>query len=137
VPSHNGIVLQQTFEKRNAAILLKQSDGKPTRLDLRNVILLDSQSTMDLFCSKQLITNVTKANNKMRLQSNGGRMAVTQKATMPGYKKKVWFSKDVIINIIALSNLIQQYHVTYDSRNQIFVVHQEDQAKPNMEFRMH
>jgi hypothetical protein len=137
VPSHNGIVLQQTFKKRNAAIVLKQSNGKPTRLDLRNVILVDSQSTMDLFCNKQLVTNVTKANNKMRLQSNGGRMTVTQKATMPGYKKKVWYSKDAKTNIIALSNLIQQYHITYNSRDQIFVVHREDQGKPNMEFRMH
>jgi hypothetical protein len=137
VPSQSGIVLQQTFEKRNAAMLLKQSDGKPTRLDLRNVILLDSQSTMDLFCNKQLVNNITKANNKMRLQSNGRRMTVTQKATMSGYKKKVWYSKDAITNIIALSNLIQQYHVTYDSCDQIFVVHQEDQGKPNMEFRMH
>jgi hypothetical protein len=92
---------------------------------------------MDLFCNKQLVTNVTKANNKMRLQSNGGRMTVTQKTTMPGYKKKVWYSKDAITNIIALSNLIQQYHVTYDSRYQIFVVHREDQGKPNMEFWMH
>jgi hypothetical protein len=73
----------------------------------------------------------------MRLQSNGGRMTVTQKATMPGYKKKVWYSKDAITNIIALSNLIQQCHVTYNSHDQIFVVHREDQGKPNMEFRMH
>jgi hypothetical protein len=134
VPSQNGIVLQQTFEKWNEAILLKHNDGKPTRLDLRNVILLDSQSTMDLFCNKQLVTDVTKANKKMRLQSNGGRMTATQKATMPGYKKQVWYSKDAITNIIALSNLIQQYHVMYNSRDQIFVVHQEDQGKPNMEF---
>jgi hypothetical protein len=64
-------------------------------------------------------------------------MTVTKKVTMSGYKKKVWYSKDAITNIIALSNLIQQYHVTYDSRDQIFVVHREDQGKANMEFRMH
>jgi hypothetical protein len=137
MPTENGIALQQTFTKRNTAVLLKQSDGKPSRLDLRNVILLDTQSTMDLICNKSLVANITTANNKMRLQSNGGSMTVTQKATMSGYKKKVWYSKDAITNIIALSNLIQQYHVTYDSRDQIFVVHREDQGKPNMEFRMH
>jgi hypothetical protein len=35
------------------------------------------------------------------------------------------------------SNLIQQYRVTYDSDDNMFVVHRESQGKPNMEFRMH
>jgi hypothetical protein len=133
--TENGIALQQTFVKRNAVELLKQSDGKPSCLDLRNVILLDSQSMMDLFCNKSLVNNITTANTTMRLQSNGNRMAVTQKPTIPGYKKTIWYSKDAISNIIALSNLIQQYHVTYDIHDQIFVVHCKEQGKPNMEFQ--
>jgi hypothetical protein len=52
-------------------------------------------------------------------------------------KLYVWFSTRSITNIIDLCNLIQQYRVTYDSDNKIFVVHQESQGKPNMEFRMH
>jgi hypothetical protein len=92
---------------------------------------------MDLFCNPELVSNVTKASNKMRLQSNGGSMTVNHKATMKGYHKKVWYSKDAITSIITLSNLIQQYHVTYDSRDQICVVHRESQNKPNVQFRMH
>jgi hypothetical protein len=42
-----------------------------------------------------------------------------------------------ITNIIALSNLIQQYRVTYDSNDKTFVVHRESENKPNMDFRMH
>jgi hypothetical protein len=42
-----------------------------------------------------------------------------------------------ITNILALRNLIQQYHVTYDSNDLMFVVHREFENKPNMEFRMH
>jgi hypothetical protein len=38
---------------------------------------------------------------------------------------------------IALSNLIHQYRVTYESDDRMFVVHRESQGKPNMEFRMH
>jgi hypothetical protein len=45
--------------------------------------------------------------------------------------------KLIITNIIALSNLIQQYHVTYDSDDKMFVSHRESQGKLNMEFRMH
>jgi hypothetical protein len=102
-------VLHQAFEKRNAEILFKKNHGKKIDLDLRNVILLDSQSTMDLFCNTKLVHNITKVNKVMRLKSNGGTMTVTKKATMNGYNNDVWFSKDAITNIIALSNLIKQY----------------------------
>jgi hypothetical protein len=68
----------------------------------------------------------------MRLKSNGGTMVVTRKATMPGYNKDVWFSTRSITNIIALSNLIQQYRVTYDSDDNMCVLHRESQGKPNV-----
>jgi hypothetical protein len=64
-------------------------------------------------------------------------MVVTRRATMPGYNKDVWFSTIAITNVIALSNLIQQYRVSYDSDDKMCVVHRESQGKPNMEFRMH
>jgi ribosomal protein S4E len=56
---------------------------------------------------------------------------------MPGYNKDVWFSTRAITNIITLSNFIQQYRVTYDSNDKMFVVHRESQDKPNMELCMH
>jgi hypothetical protein len=64
-------------------------------------------------------------------------MVVSRRATMPGYKKTVWFSTRVTTNIIALRNLINQYRVTYDSDDLMFVVHRESENKLNMEFRMH
>jgi hypothetical protein len=116
VSHETGTMFHQAFERHNTDVLFKQNHGKGILLDLRNIILLDSQSMMDLFCNPKLVHNISRASNKMRLQSNGGSMTVNHKATMAGYKKKVWFSKDAITNIIALSNLIQQYHVTYDSK---------------------
>jgi hypothetical protein len=38
---------------------------------------------------------------------------------MPGYNTDVWFSTKAITNIIASSNLIQQYRITYDSEDKI------------------
>jgi hypothetical protein len=80
---------------------------------------------------------VKKSKDVMKLQSNGGTMKVNHKASINGYDNEVWFSKDAITNIIALSNLIKQYRVTYDSNDEMFVVHREDVDKPNMEFKMH
>jgi hypothetical protein len=116
--------------------LFKQTHGDNIALDLKQVILLDSQSTMDLFCSQNLVENIHNTADTMRLKSNGGSMVVGKKATIRGYKKEVWFSKDAITNIISLSNLIQQYRVTYDSNDLMFIVHREP-GTPNMEFRMH
>jgi hypothetical protein len=73
----------------------------------------------------------------MRFKSNWGTMVVTGKATMEGYNKTVCCSTRAITNIIALRNLIDQYRVTYDSDNLMFVVHRESESKPNLEFKMH
>ena len=64
-------------------------------------------------------------------------MKVNHKATINGYERSVWFSKDAITNIIALKNIIRQYRVTYNSDESTFVVHREAENKENMEFRMH
>ena len=63
---------------------------------------------MDLFCNRQLVNKVSKADTKMRLQSNGGSMTVNHQATIDGYDHKVWFSKNAITNILELTNLIKQ-----------------------------
>jgi hypothetical protein len=124
------VQVKKEFEPRIAK-LFKQA-GLSVKIDLREIILLDSQSTMDLFCNSALVSKTCKSTTSMRLKSNGGTMVVTWKATMPGYNKDVWFSTRAITNIIALSNLIQKYRVTYDSDNKMFVVHRESQGKTNM-----
>ena len=73
----------------------------------------------------------------MKVNVNGCTLAVAHKTTVTGYKQDVWFSKESITNTLSLKTFIKQYRVTYDSIDQIFVVHREDQEKPNMEFKMH
>jgi hypothetical protein len=118
------------------AKLFKQA-GSSIKIDLKDVILLDSQSPMDLFCNAALVSKISKSRSSMRLKRNGDTMVVTRKATIEGYNKTVWFSTRSITNIIALRNFIYQYCVTYDSDDLMFVVHQESQSKPNMESKIH
>jgi hypothetical protein len=127
--------VDKEFEPRIAK-LFKQA-GSKIKLDLREIIILDSQSTMDLFCNAALVRKTSKSKLSMRLKSNGGTMAVSRKATLPGYNKSVGFSTIAITNIIALRNLIEQYRVTYEIDDFMFVVRRESESKRNMEFRMH
>jgi hypothetical protein len=123
--------------KPRIANIFKQT-GSSIKIDLREVILLYSQSTMDFFCNAALVNKTSRSKLSMLLKSNGGTMVVTRKAMMMGYNTTVWFSTLSIMNIIALRNLIDQYHVTYDSDYYLmFFVHRESDSKPNMELRMH
>jgi hypothetical protein len=92
---------------------------------------------MDLICDPAMVESTFKSSHSMRLKSNGGTMEVKKQAKMPGYHVHVWYNKKAITNILSLSNVIKQYHVTYDSNDQMFVVHREPEGKPDMELWMH
>ena len=123
----NGLYFTQfkeQFKQRIAKFFKKTHATKSKiKLDLREVILLDSQSTMDLMCNKAMVANIFKSDSTMRLKSNGGTMEVGRKATIAGYNQEVWLSSRAITNIISLRYLITQYCVTYDSDDLMFVVH--------------
>ena len=70
------------------------------------------------------------------MRVNGGSLAVTHRSTVTGYKQDLWFRNDYITNIIGLVNFMKQYIVTYDRTDQTFVVHRDDQEKPNTEFKI-
>ncbi len=53
-------------------VTLKQSKGKLGNLNLQEVILLDNQSTMSLFCNCRMVSNVSISDEPLTLRSNGG-----------------------------------------------------------------
>jgi hypothetical protein len=79
--------IEKEFEPR-IATLFKQA-GSKIKLDLQEIILLDSQSTMDLFCNAALVSKTSKSKSSMRLKINGGTMVVSRKETLLGYNKSV------------------------------------------------
>jgi hypothetical protein len=109
-------------------------------MNMREVILLDNESTMalDLFCNKAFITGVHKTKETITVQSNGGTLVAKKKATLKGYKFDVWFDKRAITNVLWLANISKQYRVTYDSGNSKgFVVHRATTGLPDMYFKLH
>jgi hypothetical protein len=119
------------------AKVMKQSHKSLRNLNMREVILLDSQSTICVFCNKRLLVDIVTAKSPLHLHSNGGTMLLTKKASINNYNQEVWYSSNAITNIFSLKNVRKQYRVTYDSDEGCFVVHREEFGLPNMIFQEH
>ena len=118
-------------------IILHNQSKLTDKLDLKNVILLDNQSTLYLICNKKLTSKIKKSDKKISVKGNRGTLTINYKSRIPGYNYYTWYRKDEISNIISLRNMIRRYRVTYDINNHTLIVHRESSALLDMEFRMH
>lgn len=102
-------------------ISLAQSPGEY----MKDHLLLDSQSTIDLICNKKFVTDIYKVKTPLLLSTNAGTMQITLKAILPGYGE-VYFCEDAMTNVISMANMEDKYRITYDSeRESALIVHTE------------
>jgi len=89
-------------------------------------ILLDSQSTVDVFSNPSLLSNIHDTNKSLVLYCNAGKAIINKKGDLKGYAT-VWFYPSGIANTLSLSNVWKKCKVTYDSTlNEGFLVHKAD-----------
>jgi hypothetical protein len=83
----------------------------------RNWILLDNQSTVDVFCNGGMLENFRMINKTMNVTKTNW------VGDLPGYGQ-VWYHRKGIANILSLSKVEEKYRITYDSAaEKQFVVH--------------
>jgi hypothetical protein len=78
-------------------------------------ILLDSQSTIDVFQNKSLLKNIRDRGGTMDINCTAGVTTPRMVGDLPGYGE-VWYHPDGIANILSLARVKGKgYAVTYDS----------------------
>ena len=91
-------------------------------------ILLDSQSTVDIFCNLNLVQNIPRVKERMKIQCNAGTRVTNLVGDLPGYGP-LWFDSRAIANVLSLKLIKEKYHIQYNSDEKDgFVV-----TKPNSE----
>jgi hypothetical protein len=89
---------------------------------MRHWVLIDTASTVNFFCSRELVRNVRKA-VPLTVHTNAGTFTVQEKATLPWCNMEVWFDPRVITNVLSFAIIQEKFPVTYDNAKQdAFVV---------------
>jgi hypothetical protein len=89
-------------------------------------ILLDSQSTIDVFTNGHLLTNIHPIKTTMHIKCNAGSKSTNLRGYLSGYGWVWYFPSGTIANILSLSRVKEKFRVTFDSAvDNSFHVHKE------------
>lgn len=91
------------------------------------MILLDNQSTVNIFYNQKLLRDVREMNRYMRLRCNAGWMVTNMIGCFPGYPGEVWYNPNGITNIPSMGGAEKHFRIRYDSgAEQAFLVEKPD-----------
>ena len=100
-------------------------------------VLLDNQSTIDVFVNHRLLQNIRRIGQYMYIHCTAGVTRTNLVGDLPGYGT-VWFHPDGIANILSLSRVKTKNRNTFDSdTTNEFIVHKPDGSTRNFKESSH
>ena len=86
-------------------------------LDLRKVILIDSQTTHNVFCNDKYLENICRAKKVLHLRTHGGRMSISKEDDVKGLylvgkDATVYYENAAITNILSFKKMAKLYWIT-------------------------
>ncbi|CAJ1937347.1 unnamed protein product [Cylindrotheca closterium] len=79
-------------------------------------ILLDTASTVTIFCNALYLRGMRQARHPTTIHTSGGTITATLEGYLPFLRKWVAFHPDCLANIISFRDLLDAHHVTLNSR---------------------
>ena len=71
----------------------------------------------------------------MSLESNGGKLPISDIAIFEGFEESVWFLEEAMTIILSLAVVKHEYEVSYDGDE--FIIHRARHGYPDLVFKPH
>jgi hypothetical protein len=82
-----------------------------------------------------MVGNICKAERKLELESNRGKLPIDTIANINGFEEAVWFLGEAMTNILSLAIVKQEYEVSYVGDD--FIIHRDKHRFSDMIFKPH